>query len=368
MTQRTPWLIALVLACIAGCGDDATKASSPDASVSHDAGVDAGSCDSCTLREAAERAGIRFGVAAAPMDDPKWNDLIVTEFDALSPEGELVWKVIHPAPDEWAFDGADRVLAFTEENDLSNMVSHFAWDQATATTGTPAWVEDITDPGELEKVMREHLRTLSKRYGKKIDRWIAVNEPLVYTGTGALFENHFFKTFGPDYIAKVFQIAADEAPDSELWLNEIFTEGNAPKCDALVALARDLVDRGIPIDGVGIQGHLFLAMPDFELVERTMRRLGELGLKVAVTELDAPVDPTVADQLGLQAERMAHMVRACLAVPRCESVTVWGLHDGVSWLNTLLKPGMAPLLFDAKLERKPSYYAVRDALAEGRPR
>lgn len=363
-------LTAVALCGIVACGDDGSRESpvgGADASA-HDAVVDGGTCDACTLREAAERAGIRFGVAAAPRADPEWNDLIVSEFNALSPEGELIWKVIHPEPDRWDFEGADRVLAFTEANDLSTMVSHFAWDQATATTGTPAWVEGITDPAELEQTMRDHLRTLTERYGAKIDRWIVVNEPLVYAGSGAIYENHFFKTFGADYIARVFQIAADEAPDAELWLNEIFTEGNAPKCDALVALAKDLVDRGIPIDGVGIQGHLFLAMPDFALVEKTMKRLGGLGLRVAVTELDAPVDPTVADQLGLQAERMQRMVRACLAVPHCESVTVWGLHDGVSWLNTLLKPGMAPLLFDEDLRRKPSYYAVRDALAQGRPR
>jgi GH35 family endo-1,4-beta-xylanase len=48
-------------------------------------------------------------------------------------------------------------------------------------------------------------------------------------------------------------------------------------------------------------------------------------------------------------------------------VTVWGLHDGVSWLNWLLEPGLAPLLFDEDPQPKPSYFAVRDALATGRP-
>jgi endo-1,4-beta-xylanase len=64
---------------------------------------------------------------------------------------------------------------------------------------------------------------------------------------------------------------------------------------------------------------------------------------------------------------MAGMVRACLAVPACDSVTFWGLNDEVSWLNWFLAPNLDPLLFDASLRPKPAYFAVRDVLLEGRP-
>jgi hypothetical protein len=64
---------------------------------------------------------------------------------------------------------------------------------------------------------------------------------------------------------------------------------------------------------------------------------------------------------------MAGMVEACLGVAVCNSVTWWGLHDGISWLNWLLGPDLVPLLFDSSLAPKPAYFAVRDAFERGRP-
>jgi endo-1,4-beta-xylanase len=98
-----------------------------------------------------------------------------------------------------------------------------------------------------------------------------------------------------------------------------------------------------------------------------MQRIGALGLKVAITELDAPVGADLPDRFEVQAQRMAGMVQACLAVPACDSVTFWGLDDEVSWLNQFLAPNLDPLLFDASLSPKPAYFAVRDQLLEGRP-
>jgi endo-1,4-beta-xylanase len=319
---------------------------------------------SCTLREAAAAAVLWVGVAAAPRDEG-WNRLVLKEFNALSPEGELVWRVIHPGPEEWDFEGADQTLAFADEHGLFTTVSHFVWDQATSISGTPGWVKAIQDPDELRQVMRDHLATITVRYGGKIDRWIVVNEPLDYGGT-ALYQNHFYNVLGPDYISQTFRIAEEAAPDSELWLNEILTENNPAKASALVDLAASLVAAGVPIDGVGLQGHLFAGEPDYALVQGTMQRLADLGLKVAITELDAPVGGDLPDRLEVQAQRMAGMVRACLAVSACDSVTFWGLSDDVSWLNSFLGPNLDPLLFDASLQPKPAYFAVRGALLAGR--
>lgn len=342
----------LLLTCGVACSSE--PAPSPE-----------GPCNDCTLRELGARVGVRVGVAAAPTDEAS-DALLLREFDALSLEGELLWSEVHPEPDRFRFDAADRTLGFAEDHGLYLTATHFLWDQSVEFSAPPAWVRAIDDPDALRRVMREHLAAITARHGSRIDRWIAVNEPLAYLGT-TLYENHYYQVLGPGYVAEAFRIADEVAPDSELWLNEILTESDPAKSDALVALATELVEQGVPIDGVGLQGHLFPAEPDLELVERTLRRLGQLGLRVALTELDAPVPPDAPNRLAVQAERLAGMVRACLAVPECDALTFWGLHDGVSWLDWLLGPGRSPLLFDAELRPKPAYDAVRAALAAGRP-
>jgi len=337
-----------------------------------DAGVDAGSDSGCplppdadcTLAAAAECANIRVGVSAAPVGRPERTVLIREQFNALSPEGELTWKFIHPGPDEWDYEGADLVMDFAAENQMPTTISHFVWDQVTI-TGTPDWVKEITDADELRTAMREHLTTVTERYGDKITRWNVVNEPLFYFQT-YLNENHFYQVLGPDYINQAFQIA-DEITDAELWINEIFLESDQARADAYVALVANLLGQGVPLDGAGVQGHLFFGEPDFELVDNLLQDLADLGIQVAITELDAPVDIDEPDRLELQAFRMARMFEACLKVPECISVTVWGLDDQQSWLNWLLGEGLSPLLYDEELNPKPSYYAVRDALLAGRP-
>lgn len=324
--------------------------------------------DTGTLRCAGRAAGVTVGVGTEA-GAPDVERVVTREFDAITTQGSTLWGVIHPERDRWDFTGADRTIAWAERHGLTVTASHFVWDQILYRS-TPAWVKEITGARELRRVMRQHLRTISRRYGRRITRWIVVNEPLQYLGdTSRLQENHFSRTLGPDWIAQTFRIARRSAPRARLWLNEIFVEADPAKARALVALARALVERRVPIDGVGIQGHLFTALlrptaPDAVLLRQTMADLAALGLEVGLTEVDAPVPPDTPDAPLEQARRMRATVEACLAVRRCRSVTFWDLHDGISWLNGLFGRGdLAPTLFDAALQPKPAFFAVRDSLA-----
>lgn len=354
---RLPWRarllpVVILLALAAACGDGQSD-----------------DCDGDTtpLRCAARHADIRVGVG---MDagDAAAEEVAAGEFDAVSTEGTFFWSAIHPERERWDYGRADQTLAWAGRHDLFVTATHFVWDQIFYST-TPGWVKAITSPEELRQVMREHLETISLRYGRGIDRWIVVNEPLQYLGdTTQVQANHFSRTLGPDWIAEAFRIAHEAAPDSELWLNEIFLETDPAKARALVDLARTLVDERVPIDGVGIQGHLFKPLvavaPDVALVRETMEALAALGLEVALTEVDAPVLPDTPDQLGEQARRIRALVEVCLAVPRCRSITFWNLHDGASWLSGLFgRSDLAPTLFDATLQPKPAYFAVQEAFS-----
>jgi endo-1,4-beta-xylanase len=174
---------------------------------------------------------------------------------------------------------------------------------------------------------------------------------------------------GPDYIAELFEIVADEAPRStRLFVNENFVEYFPAKADALVELMTDLVDRGASVDAVGLQTHLLLGEPDWDLLQRTMERLAALGVQVMVTEVDVPITADVPDRAQVQAARYRKVVETCLAVRACDTINVWGVDDGHTWLDGLLGPGTDPLLFDRAFQPKPAYFEVRDTLKAGRPR
>lgn len=209
------------------------------------------------------------------------------------------------------------------------------------------------------------------RYQGRVDRWDVVNELFEYpVGVQA---PSAFDRLGPDYVAELFQAAHAADPGAELWLNEVFTEVFPAKGDALVALVSSLRDRGVPIHGVGLQTHLTLspAAPNPGSVSGLVARLRALGVEVAITELDVPLGPLRTEQQQVDIYRQ--VTAECLSAG-CTEVTVWGVGDAFTTLDTAGQrqnnPLLAaffslpstPLLLDVNLRPKAAYAAVVAAL------
>ena len=52
---------------------------------------------------------------------------------------------------------------------------------------------------------------------------------------------------------------------------------------------------------------------------------------------------------------------ACLAVPECMSITLWGFTDKHSWIDAFYGAD-DPLIFDDAYQKKPAFFGLRDAL------
>ena len=78
--------------------------------------------------------------------------------------------------------------------------------------------------------------------------------------------------------------------------------------------------------------------------------VGDLGLRA---EEAGP--PDQGEELALESR-----VAACVAEPRCEAVTFWGITDAHSWIDGFFGPD-DPLLFDEQYRAKPAFFGVQDA-------
>lgn len=325
--------------------------------------------ETCTLRELAALRGLRIGSTLEPDEvvDAAYRDTLVREFSSATPENALKWYTVQPAPGTWNFGPGDAVVDAAVANGLEVRGHTLVWAQDAF---TPDWVEGVTDPGALRALVDEQITRVMERYGERVHRWDVVNEPLATLGSGPS-ESVFWRVLGPDWVADAFRTAHAVDPTAELWLNETGSDYLPAKHDALVALVAELVADGVPIHGVGIQGHRFTPDgPDQAVFERQLRDFTDLGLAVAITELDVATDP--ADPLAAQrqADAYGRMFGACLAVAGCDEVTMWGLSDRSTWLDSfefLPKP-TRPLLFDEQLRPKPAYERVRALLAASGPR
>ena len=144
------------------------------------------------------------------------------------------------------------------------------------------------------------------------------------------------------------------------------------KSDAIYAMVKDFKQRGVPIDGVGLQMHLPNLELDTAAVAANIARLTALGVQVHITELDVslPVnsDGVAANQdLLRQAGIYRSIVRACLQSWGCTAIQTWGFTDKYSWSGSHSHGTRgAALLFDRAYQPKPAYKAVIEEISKGR--
>lgn len=283
-------------------------------------------------------------------EDAAYRSALITRFTSITPENAMKWSVVQPERGEFDFAAADVLIEFARRAGKRVRGHPLVWD-----VQLPGWLEDGDwSRAELRRVMRDHIRTLVRRYRDDVDEWDVVNEPLA--DDGSLADNVWLRTLGPGWVAYAFRVARRADPDAKLFLNEIDAELPGPKSRALLRVARRLKRDGEPIDGVGFQNHTTgNDAPGPDRLRELFREVREIGLSVAITEMD--VGATVP---SVQARVYREAAEVCAEAPHCTSLTVWGVTDPHSWLGA----DAAALPLDAQGEPKPAFEALVGALRE----
>ena len=291
-----------------------------------------------------------------------YGEIAREEFGTLTPEGSLKWEFLRPSEDTFDFgDGndVDALVDFAEDNGMRVHGHPLAWYRLN-----PPWLYEV--PAErMEAVLRTHVDTVVSRYAGRVDVWDVVNEGLDDAGTGfrdggasgdPLEADPFYAALGPEWLDIAFATARAADPDVALIYNDYGIGWLTEKSALALGLVDDLLERGVPIDGIGMQMHIEHTFERFEGFSEAMQRFADRDLDVYVTELDVQIESS--EQLGVQAEVFEEIVRRCLMQPRCRALQTWGISDFYSFI-----PQFRPLIFDADFRAKPAYFGVRRALA-----
>ncbi len=318
--------------------------------------------------------------------------IVLQQFNTITAENVMKAGPINPEPGVYNFEPADDFVAFGEENDMFIVGHTLVWHNQT-----PSWFfldeegNPNTPEAQIER-MRSHIETIAGRYAGRVHAWDVVNE--VIDNDGSYRPTTWVRGVGSgdELVKNAFRFASQYAPDTELYYND-FNAWRPTKRDGIARLVRMLQQEGIRIDGVGIQGHWGLNYPKTEYIEAAIDTFASLGVKVMITELDVDVLPLTREgqiigrvmsdpqfQLeefkefldpysagptaGLQqelAERYAELFRIFYGRrDKIDRVTLWGIHDGMSWKNGYPVPGRTnyPLLYDRDRNPKPALKAV----------
>ncbi|OJV81351.1 MAG: 1,4-beta-xylanase [Cellulomonas sp. 73-92] len=298
--------------------------------------------------------------------DAAYRQLLATQFATLTPENALKWASVEPARDTYDFAAGDAAVAFAEQHGEQVRGHNLMWHQSN-----PAWLtEGGFTPDQLRQILHDHISTVVGHYRGRIAAWDVANE--IFDDYGRLQAGDpFTDALGVGIVADAFRWAHEADPAAVLYLNDYNVESSAAKRQAYLDLARQLLAQGVPLGGMGIQGHLSLQYPPFPPDFRsTLQAFADLGLDVAITELDVRMALTggeaTGDQLATQADWYRQAVAGCLAVARCVSVTMWGLPDTYSWVPATFTGQGAATPFIDDSTAKPAFDALVAALQAGR--
>jgi len=330
-----------------------------------------------TLRAAFEGAflvGAALNAAQFSGRDTLGAALVTAQFNAITPENVLKWASVHPRPGTYDFTAADQYVAFGERHRMFIVGHTLVWHKQT-----PRWVfqdssgQPVTRDTLLAR-LRDHIQTVVGRFRGRIRGWDVVNEALNEDGT--LRPTPWLTIIGADYLAQAFRFAHQADPDAELYYNDYDLE-NAPKRRGALELVRRLRAEGVPLAGVGLQGHDRMDWPTPAQQDTTIVAFAALGVWVMITELDIDVLPRPSQaapaDLNPYEDALPDSVQRALAQRYAElfavylrhahdisRVTFWGVADGDSWLNNWPVRGRTsyPLLFDRQRRPKPAFDAV----------
>ncbi len=312
------------------------------------------------LRRAAREAGKLIGTAVraeALADDPAYAEVLAREFDYVTPENATKWGVLQPVPTRYRWEDADAIVAFAEEHSQAVKGHAFVWHRQM-----PNWVTVSMSPEDLSAAIRSHIETTLDRYRGRIRAWDVVNEAVDTSSESGYTESLFWTKLGPSYIEDAFRWAREADADVHLFYNEVGIERLGRKSDFTYELMRDLLSRGVPIDGIGFQSHLSThRYPPESDLRANIRRFADLGLSVNISELDARTLWVPGDQaIRWESQRLAfqQVVGACVVEPGCEAITFWGFTDLYSWINDDAEEPDDPLIFDRDYAPKPAYDGV----------
>ena len=296
-------------------------------------------------------------------ENPVYREVLAREFNCIVAENSMKLATLQPKRGEYDFSLADGMMDFAALNRMKVRAVPLVWHDAL-----PGWAKGATfSRREALDILREHIFTVMGRYRRRIFAWDVLNEGLNDKGPGLRKEGPWNHSIGPDYVDMIYHWAHEADPDAQLFYNEFGMDGMSEKAHRCYQWIKELLSRGVPIHGIGLQFHVQVDHhPDKAEILRNIRRFNDLGLVVHITELDVwiPTDYTDKDLLK-QAEIYRGIFETALAAENCPAVVCWGFTDSYSWV-----PGISrgkydhALLFDRDYQPKPAYEALCSLLRE----
>lgn len=358
--SRRAALAGLAALPLVGCGGGSTGTTPAPVSTPPPApATPPGSVPQPGLNAIAARRGRKFGSAiastpgntvAGSVQNPAYTAIIKGECGIVVPENEMKWQAVRPGPAAYDFDRMDEIVRWAQENGIAVRGHTLLWHRPQ---WFPEWLNTY-DYGanpvrEAERLLTEHIQTVTRRYKGVITSYDVVNEAIDHD-RNATIETSLSRAMGsPEAVIDLaFHTARAELPDAQLVYNDYMSwePQHQQHCTDVLRLLEGLRKRGTPVDALGIQSHIEIFAIDpatgvGPYAEREWRRFLDevtgMGYRLLITEFDVK-DKALPADIATRDEKVADFARRYFEVmldydAHLDDVLAWGMVDRFNWLQ-----------------------------------
>jgi|WetSurMetagenome_2_1015567.scaffolds.fasta_scaffold21097_1 endo-1,4-beta-xylanase len=267
-----------------------------------------------------------------------FKEKFLENFNAGVTENALKWMIMEPRKDQVNYAVVDSILSWTEKNSIPLRGHNLFWGiKKSPNTGqqyVQQWVMDLSDD-ELKQRIQERAETITKRYKGRFAEYDLNNE--------MIHGNYYEERLGQDITKLMANSALKGDPNAKFFVNDYdILISDSPLGIGLpeyMSHIRKLLKQGVPISGIGVQGHSYLETFDRQELRRALDTLAVLKIPVRITEFNIPgmrskyrsLQLTPEQELA-KAKEIIDFYRICFAHPIIEGLIMWGFWEGANWI------------------------------------
>ncbi|MEX0322706.1 MAG: sulfatase-like hydrolase/transferase [Puniceicoccaceae bacterium] len=260
----------------------------------------------------------------------KYKKAFLENFNSAVTENALKWRNMELLRDQHNYKIVDGMLEWTEANDIPLRGHNIFWGVHQF---VQPWVMKLNKK-QLEAAVEERARDIGSRYKGRFAHYDLNNE--------MIHKNYYAEKLGGEITLRMANWVMAEDPDAKLYLND-YDILTGRLLDKFVQHIQDLLDMGVPLAGIGVQGHLHGDDFDPAALKNALDELAKFGLPIVITEFNFPGQRsrwhkekgkhkvTKADAAHF-AKSLEEYYRICFGHPAVEGILMWGFWAGANWI------------------------------------
>lgn len=253
----------------------------------------------------------------------------LTNFNCAVTENALKWHDMEPVRGQVNYRTVDAILAWTGQNGIPLRGHNIFW-------GIPnrvqPWLKAMPDD-ELRETLKNRALDVGRRYQGRFSEYDLNNE--------MIHGNYYEQRLGTNITLQMARWVRDGDSEAVLYLND-YDILTGRRLNDYLRQIRSLLDQGVPIGGIGVQGHLHGDAFDADALHNALQKLSEFKLPIKVTEFNFPGQRSKyyeqrgarlsSEEENAKAQAIVEYYRICFAYPQVKAVLMWGFWEGANWI------------------------------------